>query len=85
MKAIDELVNTCTGFKNVGNHSVINKKDNTSWYSYHNHIICIANHTDKTVEFSTCGLDTRSTNRAINCYRKHYADYMEVTQDERED
>ena len=79
MKAIDTLVAQKTGFKNIGNHGVINKNDNTSWYQYHITTICIADHTNKTVEYRNGGYNTRSTNQAINCYRKHFADYKEVT------
>lgn len=82
MKAIDKILKE-NGNLRVGNHRIEwtfnDAGHEIANYYYHDTIICQVNTNQCTVSYDNGGYDTRSTNTAINCYKRYFKDYAEVS------
>jgi len=56
----------------IGNHSV-EHFNNTRYFYYHGHNVCIVDDQKKTYELSFCGWYTRSTKDCLAGYREYFS------------
>ena len=88
LESVENLVKSFKD-KKVGNHATFFTRTGASgdliqYFTYHNNVICRANHTRKEAYLTNAGWATVSTNRALNDYKGYFISLDYKVEDTRE-